>query len=85
VGSFRRDRLRSIAEAAGLDLTSYDSCMAVGDIQTAVRSETNQATAQGVQYTPTLYVNGMELNPPGVPAYNDLVSIINGAAASPIP
>jgi protein-disulfide isomerase len=85
VGSFRQDRLRAIAQAAGLDMTSYDTCMAAGDKQAAVRSETNQAIAQGVQYTPTLYINGTELNPPGVPAYSDLVNIINEAAASPNP
>jgi protein-disulfide isomerase len=83
VGSFRQARLRGIAEGAGLDMTSYDSCMAAGDKQSAVRSETSQAIAQGIGNTPTLVINGTAYV--GVPAYSDLVSIINGAAASPIP
>lgn len=83
VGSFRQDRLRAIAAAVGLDMTSYDSCMAAGDKQTAVRSETLQAVNQGVGNTPTLVINGTAYV--GLPAYSDLVSIINEAAASPIP
>ncbi len=83
VGSFRQGRLRAIAEAAGLDMTSYDSCMATGDKQAAVRSETSHAIAAGIDHTPTLVINGIAYV--GVPAYSDLISIINGAAASPIP
>lgn len=57
-GAFRAERLRGIAEAARLDMTAYDACMAVGDKQAAVRAETEQGVAAGVNSTPTLYVNG---------------------------
>ena len=83
VGSFRQDRLRAIAEAAGLDMSSYDTCMAAGDKQAATRSETNQASAAGINQTPTLVVNGTAYV--GVPPYNQLVQVINQAAASPTP
>jgi protein-disulfide isomerase len=57
-GAFRAERLRAIAEAARLDLGAYDTCMATGEQQAAVRTETQQAVAGGVNSTPTLSVNG---------------------------
>ena len=57
-GAFAADRLRAIASAANLDMTSYDSCMAIGDKQAAARSETNDGRTAGVDHTPTLVVNG---------------------------
>lgn len=57
-GAFRAERLRAIAEASGLDIARYDSCMAVGDKQAAVRAETQQAISLGVAVTPTLVING---------------------------
>lgn len=58
-GAFRADRLRAIATGAGLDLTRYDSCMAVGDKQSAVRSETADALTAKINQTPTIIVNGV--------------------------
>jgi protein-disulfide isomerase len=83
VGSFRQDRLRAIAQGAGLDMAGYDSCMAAGDKQAAVRAETNQAAAAGVDHTPTLIINGTAYV--GVPTYDQLVAMINEAAASSTP
>jgi protein-disulfide isomerase len=83
LGAFRQERLRSIAQAAGLDMTSYDTCMAAGDKQVAVRNETAQGVAAGISRTPTLVINGTAYE--GVPAYTDLANVINGAAASPTP
>jgi protein-disulfide isomerase len=58
-GAFTADRLRAIATAAGLDQARYDSCMAAGDKQTAVRNETASAIAASINQTPTLIVNGV--------------------------
>jgi protein-disulfide isomerase len=57
-GAFRAERLRAIAQGAGLELAAYDACMAVGDRQAAVRAETNEGVAAGVNATPTLFING---------------------------
>jgi len=58
VGSFAPDRLRAIAQAAGLDMAAYDTCMASSNYAADVRSETNQAVDSGVHVTPTLLING---------------------------
>lgn len=57
-GAFKADRLRAIATAAGLDLATYDSCMAGGANQTATRNETSSGVAAGITQTPTLIING---------------------------
>jgi protein-disulfide isomerase len=57
-GAFKADRLRAIATAAGLNLATYDACMATGDQQSAVRNETAAAVATGVNQTPTFVING---------------------------
>lgn len=57
-GAFRAERLRLIAEAAGLEIGTYDACMATGDQQAAVRSETTAGLSAGVNSTPTIIVNG---------------------------
>jgi protein-disulfide isomerase len=57
--AFTADRLRAMATAAGLDLTTYDTCMATGDQQAAVRSETASTATAGITQTPTLIVNGV--------------------------
>ena len=58
VGAFLPANLRAMSVAAGLDLATYDTCMAAGDKQDAVRSETQQALTSGVQSTPTILLNG---------------------------
>ena len=60
-GAFAADRLRAIATGAGLDLARYDSCMAVGDKQAAVRSETAEGLTANINQTPTIIVNGMTI------------------------
>jgi protein-disulfide isomerase len=60
-GAFAAPRLRAIAIAAGLDEARYDSCMAAGDKQTAVRDETARGLAAGIDQTPSLIINGTKL------------------------
>lgn len=84
-GAFRPERLRLIAESAGLDLATYDTCMAAGDKQSAVAAETNAAVASGIQSTPTIMLNGALYN--GAVTVKDLGDAIMAAAggASPAP
>jgi protein-disulfide isomerase len=77
-GAYRAARMRSIAAAAGLNLTTYDSCLATGDKQAAARSETSQGVALGVSQTPTMFINGTKYV--GLLAYSQLVNLIQQAA-----
>jgi protein-disulfide isomerase len=77
-GAFRAQRLREIAGAAGLDLAQYDSSMASGEHQAAVRAETNDGVAAGVNSTPTIVVNGAPFS--GALSYDQLAQLIMQAA-----
>jgi protein-disulfide isomerase len=80
-GAFRDERLRGIASAAGLDVAAWDACRATGQQQAAVRVETQQALAQGVDSTPTMYLNGRVIV--GVRTADELGRLIEAAAAAP--
>lgn len=77
-GAFAAPRLHAIAEGAELNMTDYDTCMATGDQQAAAQAETASAVAQGINQTPTLFVNEVKLV--GVPTMADLSTVIAQAA-----
>jgi protein-disulfide isomerase len=82
-GGFRRERLTSIAEAAGLEPGAFSGCLddasAIGEVATA----TTQATNLGINSTPTLYVNGTKINTTLSP--DEIGAQIEAAAASAAP
>jgi protein-disulfide isomerase len=80
-GAFRSERLRAMAAGAGLDLAAYDACMAAGDKQGAVRAETQQAAATGINSTPTMLINGVAYV--GLRDYAELAQAIRQAAGQP--
>ena len=80
-GAFRDERLRGIATAAGLDVVAWDACRATGEQQAAVRAETQEALSQGVNATPTMYLNGQAIV--GVRSADELGQLIEAAAAVP--
>lgn len=69
LGTFSAAFLASIADAVGADRTAYDACMANGaaDMVTAVKAETAQGTAAGVNQTPTIALNGKLLQGGALP------------------
>jgi protein-disulfide isomerase len=77
-GAFRAERLREIAGAAGLDLDEYDASMSTGDHQAAVRAETSEGVAAGINSTPTIIVNGAPFT--GALSYDQLAQLITQAA-----
>lgn len=79
-GAFRDERLRAIATGARLDVVAWDACRATGEQQAAVRAETQQALAQGVNATPTMFLNGQAIV--GVKNAQELGALIEAAAAA---
>ena len=80
-GAFAAPRLKAIATAAGLDVETWQACIATGEEQKAVRAETTQAVAAGVNATPTMTINGQEIV--GLRSVPDLSTLIDAAAAAP--
>ena len=81
-GGFRPERLRSIAEAAGVDVTGWDACVADAAVRQQVADSTATGIGQGVNATPTMYLNGTMVDPPGLTSAQALGSLIEAAAAA---
>ena len=80
LGAFADARLRAIATSAGLDVSAWDACRTTGTRQAAVRAETQQGAAKGVNATPTMYLNGETIV--GLHTAKDLGAKIEAAAAA---
>jgi protein-disulfide isomerase len=81
-GGFRPERVKAIAEAAGLDVTGWDACVADPAVLAEVRASTQTGVGLGVSSTPTMFLNGTLLNPPGLKSADDLGALIEQAAAA---
>ena len=79
-GAFSADRLTSIATAAGVDVATWQACVATGEQQRAVRAETGEAVAAGVNATPTMQLNGAVIV--GLRGVTELSDMIEKAAAA---
>jgi protein-disulfide isomerase len=79
-GAFADARLRAMATSAGLDVTAWDACRATGEQQRAVRAETDQGQAAGINATPTLILDGETIV--GLRPATELGQKIEAAAAA---
>ena len=59
--SFSDERLKQMAETLGLDSGEFNSCLDGGEKREAVERSTAEAQAQGVDSTPTVFINGTEI------------------------
>ena len=79
-GAFTRDRLGDIAVAAGLDRTAFMAALADPEYTKQVRAETATGTSLGIAQTPTLILDGKAY--PGIPQWDQLTALIEGAKSS---
>jgi protein-disulfide isomerase len=82
-GAFTASKFQQIADELGLDRTKFDACVASGTEQTAAKASTDDAVAQGIDSTPTLYLNGTKYV--GAMPYSQLAPLIDAAAAAASP
>ena len=82
-GGFRPDRLRAIAEGSGIDVAGWDACVSDAAVRQQVADATATGIGQGVNATPTMYLNGTRLDPPGLKSAQELGSLIEAAVAGP--
>lgn len=76
-GAFAPDRLSAIAQAAGLDRATYDSCAADPAVANGIRGATSEAFGAGIQSTPTFIIDGQVIT--GLVAYEQLAAAITAA------
>jgi protein-disulfide isomerase len=70
--------IRRMADAADVDLPTWDACNARADVRSAIASQSSAAAAAGINSTPTLKVNGQVLV--GVPEAAKLRALISQLA-----
>ena len=59
--SFPDGRLKQMAETLGLDTAAFNQCLDSGEKRAGVEASIAEAKAQGVDSTPTIFINGTEL------------------------
>ena len=59
--SFADARLKQMAETLGLDTGAFNQCLDGGEKRAGVEASSAEAQAQGIDSTPTLFINGTEL------------------------
>lgn len=57
---FSAPRLKRIAETLGLDTAAFNACLDGGEKRAEVEAEVAEGQAQGVDSTPTVFINGVE-------------------------
>jgi protein-disulfide isomerase len=57
---FSDARLKQIAETLGLDTAAFNQCLDSGEKRAGIEQEIAEGQAQGVDSTPTVFVNGVE-------------------------
>mgnify|MGYP001611331951 CR=1 FL=1 len=64
-GAYATDRLTSFAEQTSLDKSKFSACLTSHKYKGKVEQSTQEATAIGVQSTPTVLINGRLIQNPG--------------------
>ena len=78
-GGFRRERLKAIAEAAGVDVTNWDTCIDAAETLAEVTASTAEGTGLGINSTPTMFIGGQQLV--GLQTVEQLGALIEAEAA----
>ncbi|HYK95447.1 MAG TPA: thioredoxin domain-containing protein [Candidatus Dormibacteraeota bacterium] len=82
-GDYDQAYIARVADAAGVDRTAWDTCLAAKDTRQPIIARSTAAGAAGIRSTPTLVVNGQLVV--GVPDYNQLAALIRALVAQPSP
>jgi protein-disulfide isomerase len=86
--AFSIDRMIAIAKAAGIDNSTFETCVRQGTHNSTVADE-QTAAPKTIDATPTIYVNGKVVtSSKGVnqqPSYDEIAAAINAAASAASP
>ncbi len=78
--------IESLASLAEVDMAKWKACIGRADVRQAIEDATAQSRKIGIQYTPTIILNG-QIAAEGVPQYDTVAAKIRAAAGltSPAP
>lgn len=81
-GAFSDKRLVAFAEALGLDMDRFNSCFQQNKYRDEIAKDKADGQELGVTGTPSVFVDGQQLNPGFVPSYQDIALAIDDALAA---
>ncbi len=81
-GAFSDRRLVAFAESIGLDMDQFNSCFKDNSFKAQINQDLQDGTNAGVNGTPSVFVNGLQLTPGMVPSFQDVAAAIDSALAS---
>jgi protein-disulfide isomerase len=77
-GYFKQAVFVKLAQQVGLDMTKFTSCVSGNQDAAVVAQEKNDASAVGVNSTPTFFINGTEVQ--GAQPYSNFQTALDAAA-----
>lgn len=77
-GAFSDDRLKAIANGMGFDSAAFTTCFDSGRYTERVKASTEEGKAQGVNSTPTFFINNQKVV--GVGPFDSYKRVIDAAA-----
>lgn len=72
--SLTAEKLKSLAQAAGLDLNKFTTCLDSGKKNLEVMDDLEEGLGAGVRATPTLFINGRKVE--GLVSFNEISKMI---------
>lgn len=80
-GAYADKRLVAFAESLGLDMNQFNACFEQNRYQDEIQADTSAAVQYGATGTPSIFVNGVQVTPGRVPAFEQMQEAIEAALA----
>jgi protein-disulfide isomerase len=78
LGAFSDRRLQAMAESIGLDMNDFNSCFNANKYEAEIQADFDLGQEMGVSGTPTVFVNGNRVGPPGqIASYEEIADAVN--------
>jgi protein-disulfide isomerase len=79
-------RLNAAAKSLNLDTDKFNACLNDSTVEAKIREFEQQASTRGVSATPTIFIDGVQIDPPvgtsSSPSFSELRGIIESRAAA---
>jgi len=82
-GNFNNERLKSMAETIGLDMDTFNACFGENKYEDAIQADFDLGQDWGVNGTPTVFVNGVNVGQPGkIATYQEIADAVESALSA---
>ena len=79
VGEFTDKKMIAFADSLGLDMDPFKQCMSERRYQNAIDADLALGEQMGVQGTPSVFVNGVDISPGLVPTFDQIKAAVEAA------